>query len=206
MSKELTVLSNGKNLKVAFTALYAVLVANHADVLNDPKVLDALGAKAGGFGGEDSYVTINDQKVARVCAMTGAVFAHDNTDKAVSFFYKNGSYMIGAEIVKANSRKAWEIDKEARELTLENQMLDGDINPREWKDQTSAINAEEFEFHLDEDTKAELVADFNGYETKEAFTEAFNAEEVPSFTDYEEATKALRALAPTRPTVEDEEV
>ena len=206
MSKELTVLSNGKNLKVAFTALYAVLVANHSDVLEDPKVLDALGAKAGGFGGEDSYVTVDGQKVARICAMTGAVFAHDNTDKSISFFYKNGSYMIGAEIVKANARKVWEIDKEARELTLENQMLDGDIAPKEWKEAVTAINAEEFDFTLDEDTKSQLIEDFNGYPTKEDFTEDYNNNNVAPFTDYEEDTKALRALAPTRPTVEDEEV
>lgn len=202
MSKELTVLSNGKNLKVAFTALYAYITTNHADVLNDPKVLDLLGAKAGGFGGEDSYVTVDSNKVARICAMTGAVFAHDNTDKSVSFFYKNGSYMIGAEIVKANARKAWEMDKEARELTLENKMLDGEINPRDWKEAVTVIHAEEFDFTLDEATKQELIEDFNGYATKEAFEADYKDDNIAPFTDYEEATKALRALAPTRPTVE----
>jgi hypothetical protein len=64
-------------------------------------------AKKGGFSGTDSFVTIDGNKVARICAMTGAVFAHDNTDKALSFFYKNGSYMIGAEVQKANARKQW---------------------------------------------------------------------------------------------------
>ncbi len=199
MATAITVLSNGKNLKVAFSAIYAYIFTNHASLLADPAFLDILGAKAGGFGGEDSFVTIDGVKVGRVCAMTGAVYAHNNTDKVTSFFYKNGSYMIGAEIVKANERKAWEIDKEARELDLEDQMLEGSISPKEWKAEANLIKAGEFSFSLSDSEKNELILDFNGYDSKEAFTEAFNNDEVAPFTDYDEVVKALRELAPTKP-------
>ena len=155
-------------------------------------------ASKGGFNGEDMYVEINGTKVARVCAMTGAVFAHDNTDKATSFFYKNGSYMIGAEIVKANARKAFDLIQEAEEAELENKMLEGEIAPKEWKEAVTALNANKFDFTLDEDTKAELIEDFNGYATKEDFLEAYNADLVQPFADFNEQTEALRALAPSK--------
>jgi len=161
-------------------------------------VLPLMTASKGGFNGEDMYVEVNGTKVARVCAMTGAVFAHDNTDKLISFFYKNGSYMIGAEIVKANARKAWDIIQKAEEAELENQMLEGEIAPKEWKEAVTALNANKFDFTLDEDTKAELIADFNGYATKEDFITAYNADEVAPFADFTEATEALRALAPSK--------
>ena len=173
-------------------------------LLLDPKFIKLVEAGKGGFNGEDSFVTVEGAKVGRVCAMTGGVFAHDNTDKSVSFFYKNGSYMIGAEVVKANARKEWELDREARELDLENQMLEGTIAPKEWKEQANLIKEESFDYEMPQATKDELIADFNGYESKEAFTEAYTNGAVAPFTDYEEEVKALRDLAPTRPTVEEE--
>ena len=158
-------------------------------------VLPLMTASKGGFNGEDMYVEINGNKVARICAMTGAVFAHDNTDKLTSFFYKNGSYMIGAEIVKANARKAFDIIQDAEEAELENQMLEGEIAPKEWKEAVTALNANKFDFVLDETTKQELITNFEGFNTKEDFIEAYNADEVKPFTDFSEETEALRALS-----------
>ncbi len=187
-------------IKKAFIALHTALLAYDqtktvADLLATPSITKLMEASKGGFSGIDSFVTIDGNKVARECAMLGAVFAHDNSDKATSFFYKNGSYMIGAEIVKATARKTWEADRDSRELELETQMLDGEITPPEWKEQVTAIKEESFEWEIDEDTKAELIADFDGYPTKEAFTEAYNAGTVAPFSDYEEETQALRDLA-----------
>ena len=167
-------------------------------------VLPLMEAKKGGFSGEDMFVEIDGTKVARECAMTHAIFAHDNTDKTKSFFYKNGSYMIGAEVVKANARKAWDITKEEAEATLEAQMLDGEITPQEWKEETTALASNEFTFELDDTTKQELIESFNGYASKEDFITAYEADEVAPFTDYEEEIKALRALAPKRETETEE--
>ncbi len=187
-------------IKKAFITLHTALLAYDqtatvADLMADHKLVKLMEASKGGFSGIDSFVTIDGKKVARECAMLGAVFAHDNSDKATSFFYKNGSYMIGAEIVKATARKVWEADRDSRELDLETQMLDGDITPPEWKEQVTAIKEESFEWEIDEDTKADLITTFDGYPTKEAFTEAYNAGTVAPFSDYEEETQALRDLA-----------
>jgi len=197
-------LEDGRVIKVAMKAVHAFLVSTKSDLLGNADFTKLLVAGKGGFNGEDSFVSIDGNKVARICAMTGAVFAHDNTDKALSYFYKNGSYMIGAEVVKANARKLWEMDKEDRELELENDMLEGNIKPKEWKEKATLIQAEEFHFELDDETKTQLITDFGGYATKEDFITAYEADEVLPFTDFEEETKALRDLAPKREVVEDE--
>ena len=72
-------------------------------------------------------------------------------------------------------------------------MLNGEIAPTEWKAQGDVIGTETFEFELDADTKATLIADYNGYATKEDFIEAYEADDVAPFTDYAEITEALRA-------------
>lgn len=185
-------------IKKAFVALHTALLAldgetTVAEVLENKDILKLMEASKGGFSGENSFVEIDGKKVARICAMTGGVFAHDNTDKEASFFYKNGSYMIGAEIVKANARKAWEADRAEQEEALETQMLDGDITPQDWKERVTKLKESTFEFELDADAKAQLISDYDGYETKEAFIEAYNAGSVPPFTDYAEVTEALRA-------------
>lgn len=189
------------SIKKAFlplhTALLTLAVATPkltlAEVMDNPDILKLMEASKGGFSGENSFVEINGSKVARMCAMTGAVFAHDNTDKEASFFYKNGSYMIGAEIVKANARKSWEAQRATDEAELEDQMLEGDISPKEWKEAVTALKASTFEFELDADRKAQLVADYDGFPTKEDFITAYNDEQLAPFTDYAEVTEALRA-------------
>jgi len=187
-------------IKKALLPLHTALTALHTanancslnQALSDPAILKLFEAGKGGFSGENSFVEIDGNRVARECAMTGAVFAHDNTDKTASFFYKNGSYMIGAEIVKANARKVWEVDQEAQAITLEDAMLDLVITPKEWKEQATALKANTFEFHLDDATKASLIADYDGYATKEDFITAYNDGAVPAFTDYEDVTQSLR--------------
>lgn len=195
-------------IKKAFQPLHTALEAlapntTVKSILENRDIMKLMEASKGGFTGENSFVEIDGKKVARICAMTGAVFAHDNTNKEASFFYKNGSYMIGAEIVKANARKAWEADREAQEATLEDQMLEGEITPKEWKEAVTALKADQFEFELDEATKAQLVADFDGYATKEAFIEAYNNDAVPPFTDYADKVEALREAG--KPTEEEGE-
>ena len=193
-----------KTIKVAFKPLHDALTALHVanpnatlnQVLQNPDILSLMEAKKGGFTGESNFIEIDGLKVARTCAMTGAIFPHTNTDKALSFFYKNGSYMIGAEIVKANARKAWELERNTTEQDLEDQMLEGTITPKEWKAEVQTLKADEFNFVLDDATKAQLIADFDGYETKEDFITAYTASEVNPFTDYTAETNALRALAP----------
>ncbi len=191
--KPAVLLEDGRTVKVAMTAVYAFLLAQDSELLAQPDFTKLLVASKGGFSGVDSFVTVDGVKVGRVCAMTGAVFAHDNTDKALSFFYKNGSYMIGAEIVKANARKEWTAINDSELAKLEADMLDGTIAPLDWKEQVTAVKAKEFHFELDEDTKAKLISDFDGYESKEAFTEAYNAGEVPVIADYSDILEALRS-------------
>lgn len=185
------------NIKKAFQPLHKALKeltpnTTVKSILENPTIMGLMEASKGGFTGENSFVEIGGNKVARICAMTGAVFAHDNTDKEKSFFYKNGSYMIGAEIVKANARKAWEADKEAKETALEDQMLEGTLTPKEWKDEVTKLRASQFEFTLDDATKEQLIKDFDGYATKEDFIEAYENDAVPPFTDYADKVEALR--------------
>lgn len=191
------------NIKKAFTPLHEALTALAPNttikaILENDSIMKLMTASKGGFSGEDSFITIDGIKVARKCAMLGSYFAHDNTDKTASFFYKNGSYMIGAEVTKANARKKWEMDREDQEQALEDEMLNGEINPKEWKEAVTALQKEEFTYTIADEDKASLIADFDGYPTEEAFTEAYKEEAVPAFTDYEDEIKALRDLAPQR--------
>ena len=192
--KEAVLLEDGRTVKVAMVALYSFLTNIGSDLLDNAEFTKLLVASKGGFSGVDSFVTVEGVKVGRVCAMTGAVFAHDNTDKALSFFYKNGSYMIGAEIVKANARKVWTSVNDAELADLEGQMLEGTIPPKEWKEAVTIVQAREFHFELDDDTKAELISNFDGYESKEAFTEAYLAGEVPVIADYADILAELRSI------------
>ena len=182
-------------IKKSMDKLHAFLTVAFPEVIENADYLKLVEAGKGGFNGENSFVEVDGVRVARICAMTGAVFAHDNTDKALSFFYKNGSYMIGAEVIKANARKEFDSALLTELQELEDQMMEGELSPKEWKEQVTKANATEFEFVLDDDTKAQLIEDFNGYDTKEAFTEAFLADEVAPFSDYAEQIKALRDLA-----------
>ena len=169
-----------------------------AEILTTPQFLKLVTASKGGFSGEDSFITVDGNKVARKCAMTHAYFAHDNTDKTKSFFYKNGSYMIGGEVTKANARKQWEMDREDKEQELEDQMLEGIIDPKTWKTEATLLKDLTFDWTISEDDKTQLVNDFDGYATEADFLEAYEANEVPPFTDYDDQIAELRDQAPQR--------
>ena len=192
-----------KSFLPLFTALSALAPQTTLkSILENESILALMTAKKGGFTGEDSFIHIDNQKVARTCAMTGAIFTHDNTDKTRSFFYKNGSYMIGAEIVKANARKEWETERETALQTLEDQMMEGEINPKEWKEQATKIKESSFEFALTDEQKADLIETFDGYTTKEDYLDAVNNETLAPFTDYSEAVQALRDANKEEPAIE----
>ena len=193
-----------KKSMVALTTFIAALGAEVTvgELIENPQYTKLVEAGKGGFNGENSFVEVDGQRVGRICAMTGAVFAHDNTDKTKSFFYKNGSYMIGAEVLKANARKVWEATQETVLQELEDQMMDEELTPKEWKAAVEEANKAEFEYTLSDEDKAQLIADFDGYATKEDFTEAFTNEAVAPFTDYTEAITALREAG--KPAKEEE--
>jgi len=178
-----------------------------ADLKASTAFLALVTAKRGGGGGtgEDQFVTINDVKVARICALTHGIYPHDNSNKDLSFFYKNGSYSIGAEVLKANARKQWEFNREDELQVIEDEMMNGDINPKEWKEKATAINSNEFNYIMSEDDIAELKETFNAYDTKEDFITAYEADDITPFSDYADEITALRALAPKRPVVATEE-
>lgn len=159
-----------------------------ATVLADPKFIKLIEAGKGGFNGENSFVEVEGEKVARICAMTGLVYPHSNTDKEYSYFYKNGSYMIGAEVIKANARKEWEDEKATRLQELEDDMMNGTISPKEWKESVTTINEEEFDFTISDDDKQRLQETFGGYATKEDYVH----NELPLFTEFADEVKALR--------------
>jgi len=163
-----------------------------AELTQTQSFIDLVTANKGGFSGVDSYTTIDGVKVGRTCALTHKVYPFNDGDKEVSYFYKGGSYLIGAEILKSNARKEWEDTKQANLQELEDEMMESNITPKEWKDKVTAVNAESFEFNLGEDRQAELTTAFNGYDTKELFIEAYNNSELIPFSDYAEQVQALR--------------
>ena len=159
----------------------------------NPAFLKLVEAGKGGFTGVSSFIEVDGNKVGRVCAMTGAVYPFNNDDREESFYYKNGSYVIGGEILKANQMKEFDDAKEAKLADLEDQMLEGIMNPKEWKEQVTAIKETSFEFTLSDDRKQELITAYDGYADRESFLTAYNAGSLPRFADYTEVTDALRA-------------
>jgi len=179
-------------IKKAFEAVHAHLAENHPTVLEDSTLVKLMTAKTGGFSGEDSFVTVDGNKVARICALTGAVFAHDNTDKEVSYFYKNGSYAIPAEVIKAQAKKAFDTDKLQALDLLEEDMLEGNLTPQEWKEAKTAEDAKTFEFTISDEDKQMVIDTFDGYPSKEAFLEDYNAGNVRPFSDFADDMDAIR--------------
>jgi len=191
-------------IKKAMEKVHTLVTGLYPALLENADYMKLVEAGKGGYTGENSFVEVDGKRVGRICALTGAVFAHDNTDKSKSFFYKNGSYMIGAEIVKANARKEWEATQAAELQALEDAMMEGELTPKEWKEKVTEVNKQEFHFVLDDETKAQLIADFDGYPDKEAFKSAFEADQVPPFTDYAEVVEALRPKKVEEETTEEE--
>ena len=185
-------------IKKSMEAVVAFLTACNDEVTavsltTNPAFLKLVEAGKGGFTGVSSFIEVDGNKVGRVCAMTGAVYPFNNDDREESFYYKNGSYVIGGEILKANQMKEFDDAKEAKLADLEDQMLEGIMNSKEWKEQVTAIKATSFEFHLSDDRKQELITAYDGYADRESFLTAYNAGSLPRFVDYTEVTDALRA-------------
>jgi len=186
-------------IKKAFTAIHTALSTNPTataqELLDTPSFMALMEASKGGFSGEDPFVTVDNQKVARICSATKAVFTIDNSDKDRSFFYKGGSQIIPAEVLKANAHKAHNIAQDAKAQELEDKMLDGAITPQEWKEQNQALNEEKFTHELTAEQIADLIETFGGYETKEAYI----ADEDPElFSSYTDEIEAIRAEAPEK--------
>jgi len=192
-------------IKKALQPTHAFLTAQDKDttveeLLNSTKFMKLLEAGKGGFNGENSFVEHDGVKVARICAMTQLVYPHSNDNKDYSYFYKNGSYMIGAEVIKANKRKEWEDTKTERLQELEDKMMGGAITPQEWKEKNNLIQEEEFDFTLDDEDRQRLADTFGGFATKEDYVHG----ELPLFTDFAEEVKALRDEY-VKPTEEEED-
>lgn len=162
-------------------------------IVKSAEFLALVTAQRGGGNPEDNWLTIEGSKVGRVCAMLGTWYAHSNTDKAVSNFYRNGSYHIVIEKLKNLKARAHKEAQQGVLDQLENDMVEGVISPKEWKTaKDEAIKP--FLFSISEEAKAHLTELTGGYATKEALAEAMSNEEVNTdFTSTEDTVNAYLA-------------
>ena len=178
-------------VKVALEATYNFI----ADKANkDLKVSDLLGnhnfvtiitAQKGGST-EENWLTVDNHKVGRSCAMLNTFYPHNNESKEESHFYKNGSYHIVVEKLKNLKVKAHKADQANELARLEDDMMEGTITPKEWKAAKDAALGE-FKFTLTDETKKYLVELTQGYETKEALAVALADEAINTdFTEIED--------------------
>lgn len=142
-----------------------------ATVVKSSEFLAFVEAKRGGGNVEENWLIVNDVKVARSCAMLDLFYPHNNEDKAVSHFYKNGSYHIVVEKLKNLKVKAHKVETDTELQRLEDEMMEGTITPKEWKTQKDEV-LKEFKFELSAETKTFLGTLTKGYETKEALATA----------------------------------
>jgi len=178
-----------------------------ASLLSTATFVALLTAQRGGGSSDENWLTVNDVKVGRSCAILGAFYPHNNDDKAVSHFYKNGSYHIVVEKLKNLKVKAHKAEQ-ARELAkLEDDMMEGIITPKEWKAQKDAVLSE-FKFEISDETKDYLVKLTKGYATKEELATAIADESVNTdFTEIEDDVNKYLATVEAElfPTVETKE-
>jgi len=125
-------------------------------------------AKTGGGSSnpEDNWI-FNEakEKIGRKCAILGAWYPFNNTDRELSHFYKNGSYHIVVEKLKAVKTKEHKDAQLAELLSLETQMLAGEITPLEWKEAKDQVITP-FIFEISDELKRELVTLTKGKEDK----------------------------------------
>jgi len=168
----------GKPVKVALEPVYIALKANEsktvADLLQDDSFTGLFTVNRGGGAStaEQNWLIVDGKKIGRSCAVLGAFYPHDNEDKDLSHFYKNGSYHIVIEKLKNIKAKAFKVATEQELKALEDAMMEGEISPKEWKSQKDEILGIEFKFSIDDETKAHLIELTKGYPTKEALAEA----------------------------------
>jgi len=156
---------------VAYLSTEALSKKTVHTVVNSAEFLAFVEAKRGGGNVEENWLIVNDVKVARACAMLDTFYPHNNEDKAVSHFYKNGSYHIVVEKLKNLKVKAHKAETDTELQRLEDEMMEGTITPKEWLVQKNEV-LKEFKFEISDETKAHLVTLTKGYETKEALATA----------------------------------
>ncbi len=132
----------------------------------------------------DNWLTVDGKDVARKCAMLGAWYIHDNTDKEASHFYRNGSYHIGVEKLKNAHAKEFARSQAERLAALEDDMLEGNITPREWREQKNRITAEAAVFNMTKKQKAELIKISGGVSDKPE-----SIDELPFYSEVKEAVE-----------------
>ena len=62
-----TLMTDGRTVKVAMVNMFNYITTNHAQLLEDKGFTNLLVASKGGFSGEDSFIHIDGNKVARTC-------------------------------------------------------------------------------------------------------------------------------------------
>ena len=168
---------------------------NVAEVVALPEFTALVEAKRGGGSPtEDNWLVINGTKVGRVCAVLGKFYLHVNEDKEVSHFYRNGSYHIVVEKLKNLKAKAHKLEQEKELARLEEEMLEGVITPKEWK-QAKDEALKPFEFSISDDLKEYLASLTKGYDTKEDLAEAIEQDTAVKFKDIEDDVNRYLAKA-----------
>jgi len=190
-------------VKKTMVALVAYLTANDTQIvgelLNDPAFISLVEAKRGGAVSDDNWLIVEDQRVGRKCAMLHAWYPYDNTSKEVSHFYKNGSYHIVIEKLKNLSLKAHKTEQLIALTQLEDDMMEGKITPKEWKQAKDNVLVEHT-FTISDELRTYLVELTGGKATKEEL-----AESMSSFIDISEAVDAYLKEAEAELFPKDEE-
>ncbi len=198
-------------VKVALEPIYAYL-SNEANakkqigtLIKDSAFIALLVAQRGGGSSDENWLTVNEIKVGRACAILDVFYPHNNEDKAVSHFYKNGSYHIVVEKLKNLKVKAHKAEQAKQLAKLEDDMMEGVITPKEWKAQKDEVLGE-FKFEISAETKEYLVKLTKGYESKEALATAMADENTnTNFTEIEDSVNKYLATVEAElfPTVEE---
>jgi len=164
-------------VKVALEGVYAYLNDESrakqtiGTLVKSAEFIALLVAQRGGGNSDENWLTVDEIKVGRACAILDTFYPHNNEDKAVSHFYKNGSYNIVIEKLKNLKVKAHKAEQAKQLAKLEDDMMEGVITPKEWKAQKDNVLSE-FKFTVSEETVKYLRTLTKGYETKEALASA----------------------------------
>lgn len=199
-------------VKVALESVYSFLSNEDnskkqvSTILKDSGFIALLTAQRGGGSSDENWLTVNEVKIGRACAILDVFYPHNNEDKAVSHFYKNGSYHIVVEKLKNLKVKAHKAGQALELARLEDDMMEGVITPKEWKAKKDLVLSE-FKFEISAETKEYLVKLTKGYESKEALATAMADENTNTdFTTIEDDVNKYLATVEAElfPTVEEE--
>lgn len=190
-----------QTVKVALEAVYAFLSDESrakqtiGAVVKSPEFISLLVAQRGGGSSDENWLLNGEAKVGRSCAILGAFYPHSNDDKAVSHFYKNGSYHIVVEKLKNLKIKAHKAGQAVELTRLEDDMMEGVITPKEWKAQKDEV-LKEFKFEISAELKAYLVKLTKGYDSKEDLAQAIADENTnTNFEEIEDGVNKYLATA-----------